>query len=168
MIWFDYVALGVLAYFVIRGFLSGFAKTIASFVGMIVAFLYAGWLSIKIAPFIGNLTTHNPKVLPLLSYIISFVLIYLSFVLAGFLIVALLGRLNLSLADRILGSLLGFIKACFFITFFFLVLVIPYPPSQDHLKKAVTYPIVEKTLTYTLPLLPSSWKNFLKARGIQV
>lgn len=168
MIWFDYLALGILAYFGIKGFLSGFVRTIASFIGIIVAFLYAGWLSIKIAPFIGDLTTHNPKVLPILSYVISFILIYFTFIITGFLVVSLLGKLNLSLADRILGGMLGFIKGCFFITFFFLVLVIPYPAAQNQLKKALTYPLVEKTFHLTSPLLPDSWKSFLKSRGISI
>ncbi|MDK2861946.1 MAG: rane protein required for colicin production [Thermodesulfobacterium sp.] len=166
MIWFDYVALAILSYFTIRGFLSGFVKTIASLLGMVVAFLYSGWLSIKIAPFVGSITTSNPKVLPVLSFILSFTMIYLSFVLAGFLLTIFLGKLHLTLADRILGSLLGLIKASLFITFIYLLLVIPYPASKNILKTALTYPIVEKTLKISSPFIPESWKTFLKKRKV--
>ncbi|QER41437.1 CvpA family protein [Thermodesulfobacterium sp. TA1] len=166
MIWFDYFALAILSYFTIRGFLSGFVRTIASLLGMVVAFLYSGWFSIKIAPFVGSLTTTNPKVLPVLSFILAFAMIYFSFVLGGFLLVTLLGKMHLTLADRILGGLLGLVKASLFITFFYLVLIIPYPASKNTLRTALTYPIVEKTINISSPLIPKSWKSFLKERGL--
>lgn len=168
MIWFDYFALGFLAYFIIRGFLSGFVKVIFSFIGMIVAFLYTGWLSIKISPFLGTITTTHPKVLLILSYISAFILIYLSFVITGFIIVNLLGKFNLTAADYILGGVLGFIKGILFITIFYLALVIPYPPSQKVLNKALTYPLIKYSLKFSYKFSPKSWKDFLNERNVKI
>ncbi|PMP66838.1 MAG: hypothetical protein C0190_04545 [Thermodesulfobacterium geofontis] len=168
MIWFDYFALGFLAYFVIRGFLSGFIRVIFSFVGMIVAFLYSGWLSLKISPYVGALITTHPKVLPVLSYIIAFLLIYFSFVLIGFIILSILGKFSLTAADYILGALLGFIKGIFFITIFYMILVIPYPASQKVLNKALVYPLIKYNLKFSSKFLPESWKVFLKERNIEI
>lgn len=168
MIWFDYFALAFLAYFVIRGFLSGFVRVIFSFVGMIVAFLYSGWLSLKISPYVGALTTIHPKVLPVLSYIVAFLLIYFSFVLIGFIILSLLGKFNLTAADYILGAILGFIKGLLFITIFYIVLIIPYPPSQKVLNKALVYPLIKYNLKFSSKFLPESWKIFLKERNIEI
>lgn len=166
MIWFDYFALGFLAYFVIRGFLSGFVKVIFSFIGMIVAFLYSGWLSLKIAPFVGNLITNHPKILPVLSFIIAFLLIYLTFVIIGLIVLSILGKLKLTLADYILGALLGFIKGSLFITIFYMILVLPHPSSQNTLNKAFIYPLIQYNLKLSCKFLPESWKNFLKERNI--
>ncbi|HEA83852.1 MAG: CvpA family protein [Thermodesulfobacterium sp.] len=168
MIWFDYLALGFLAYFVIRGFLSGFVRVVFSFAGMIVAFLYSGWLSLKISPYIENFITNHPKILPVLSYIIAFLLIYLSFVIAGFIILSILGKLNLTVADYILGAFLGFIKGVLFITIFYIALVLPYPASQKILNKAMVYPLVKYSLKFSSQFLPESWKVFLKKRNIEI
>jgi len=168
MIWFDYFALGFLTYFVIRGFLSGFVRVIFSFLGMIIAFLYSGWLSLKISPFVGTLVTSNPKVLPVLSFIISFLLIYFSFVITGFIILSILGKFHLTVADYILGALLGFIKGALFITIFYIALVLPYPPSQQTLNKALVYPVIKYNLKFSSKIMPQSWKIFLKNRGIEI
>jgi membrane protein required for colicin V production len=168
MIWFDYLALGIIAYFVIRGFLSGFIKTICSFIGMIVAFLYSGWLSIKITPYVAKFLTNNPKILPILSFIFAFILIYLSFILLGFILVTILGKMHLSIADYFLGGILGFIKASLFITLLYLLLIIPYPPFQKTLNKALTYPIIRYTLKISSDFLPQKWKNFLKEKGVKL
>ena len=168
MIWFDYLALGFLAYFVIRGFFSGFVKVVFSFIGMIVAFFYSGWLSIKISPYIGDFITTHPKILPVLSYIIAFLLIYLSFIIVGFIILSILGTLDLTIADYILGAFLGFIKGVLFITIFYIALVIPYPPSQQILNKALTYPVIKYTLKFSSKFLPENWKTFLEKRKIKI
>ncbi len=168
MTWFDYIALGFLAYFVIRGFLSGFVRVVFSFAGMIAGFLYSGWLSIKLSPFIESLTTSHPKILPVLSYIIAFLLIYLSFVIIGFIILKILGKLNLTIADYILGALLGFIKGSLFITILYIAFVLPYPPAQKVLNKSFVYPLIKYNLKLSYKLFPKSWKNFLKQRNIQI
>jgi membrane protein required for colicin V production len=168
MTWFDYFALGFLAYFVIRGFLSGFVRVVFSFAGMIVAFLYSGWLSLKISPFLETLITSHPKILPVLSYIVAFLLIYLSFVITGFIIVSLLGKLNLTAADYILGAILGFIKGMLFITIFYIAIVLPYPPSQNILNKSFIYPLIKYNLKFSSKFLPQSWKTFLKQRNIKI
>ncbi len=168
MIWFDYFALGFLAYFIIRGFLSGFVKVVFSFIGMVIAFLYTGWLSIKISPFLGTITTTHPKVLSILSYIIAFILIYLSFIIMGFIIINLLGKFNLTAADYILGAFLGFIKGLLFITIFYLALVIPFPSSQKVLNKALTYSLIKYSLKISYKFSPKSWKEFLNKRDIKI
>lgn len=161
--WFDYLALGVFFYFIIRGLLSGFVKTITSLLGIIIAFLYAGTLSIKLTPFFQSLTSH-PTLVLVLSYFFSFFLIYCSLVVIGWLIICLLKNLHLTLADRILGAFLGIFKACIFITFLYLLFVIPYPPSKENLKKSFCYPIVRQTLIYSWKFTPQSWKDFLNQR----
>lgn len=161
--WFDYIVLVVFLYFVIRGLCAGFIKTLASLIGIIVAFLYSGSLSIKLSPLLKILTSH-PILLTILSYLVSFFLIYWSLVVIGWLIICLLKNLHLTLADRILGSFLGLIKACIFISFLYLLFVIPYPSSKEALKKSFSYPIIHYTLNFSWQFIPQSWKDFLNQR----
>ncbi len=161
MIWFDYLALGLLTYFVIRGFLSGFLKNLFSLIGMILAFLYSGWLSLKIKPWLSKFIYH-PKGQLIIGFILAFLLIYLTFLLMGLVIVSFLKLLHLSLGDRILGAFFGFIKGALFISFFYFLIIIPFPSAKQSLEKALSYPIVSITTKILLPLMPESWIDFIK------
>ncbi|MEZ0343402.1 MAG: CvpA family protein [Caldimicrobium sp.] len=161
MIWFDYLALGFTAYFVIRGFLTGIIKNVFSLVGMIVAFLYSGWLALRLKPFVGHIISH-PKVAFFMSYLLGFVLIYLTFVLAGFLFYLLIKSMDMSIGDRILGGLFGFLKGALFTTFLFYLIVIPFPTEKPTLEKAKSYPIVSTTTKILIRLIPQSWLEFIK------
>jgi len=161
MTWFDYLGLGFLIYFVIRGFLSGFIKNLFSLVGMLFAFLYSGWLSLKLKPYVSHFVSH-PKAQIFLSFLLAFLIIYFTFVLFGFIILLAIKTLTLGLGDRLLGALFGFIKGALFITFLYYLIVIPFPGEKAHLEKALTYPIVEKTSQIFLRFVPESWLEFIK------
>lgn len=161
MVWFDYLALGFTAYFVIRGFFTGFIKNVFSFVGMIVAFIYSGWLSLRLKPFVEHSIGH-PKVAFFMSYLLGFVLIYLVFILAGFLIYFLIKSMDMSIGDRILGGLFGFLKGALFTTFLFYLIVISFPTEKPNLERAKSYPIVSATTKFLIHFIPQSWLEFIK------
>ncbi|BAU23953.1 colicin V production protein [Caldimicrobium thiodismutans] len=161
MIWFDFLALGFIAYFVIRGLLSGFIKNFFSLVGMLVAFLYSGWLSLKLKPYIAHFINH-PKGQLLISFLLAFLLIYITFLLLGFVIVLALKTMHISLGDRILGALFGFIKGALFTTFLYFLIVIPFPPARESLDRALTYPVVNTTTKVLVRFIPQSWIEFIK------
>jgi len=161
MIWFDFLALGFIVYYLVRGFLSGFIKNLFSFVGMIVAFLYSGWLSLKLKPYVAYLLSH-PTAQILISFLAAFLILYFTFVLFGFLVHFMIKTLDLSLGDRILGALLGFLKGALFATFLYYLIVIPFPASTSQLEKAMTYPIVSTTSHILGRFIPQSWVDFIK------
>lgn len=161
MIWFDYLALGFIAYFVIRGLLSGFIRNFFSLVGMLVAFLYSGWLSLKLKPYLAHFI-HHPKGLILLSFLLAFGLIYVTFVLLGFMVVLLLKTMHISLGDRILGALFGLLKGALFTTFLYFLIIIPFPSARESLDHALTYPVVSTTTKVLARFIPQSWLEFIK------
>jgi membrane protein required for colicin V production len=161
MIWFDYLALGFIAYFVIKGLLSGFIRNLFSLVGMLVAFLYSGWLALKIKPYLAHFI-HHPKGQILLSFLLAFGLIYVTFVLLGFMVVLLMKTLHISLGDRILGALFGLIKGALFTTFLYFLIIIPFPPARESLDRSLTYPVVSTTTKVLGRFIPQSWLEFIK------
>mgnify|MGYP001772653950 CR=1 FL=1 len=161
MIWFDYLALGFTAYFVIRGFLTGLLRNLFSLAGMLAGFIYSGWLSLKLKPLVDKFITH-PKVAFFMSYLLAFLLIYLTFVLAGFLLYTLIKAISMGLGDRILGALFGLIKGALFTTFLFYLIVIPFPTEKPILEKSKSFFIVSTTTKLLLPLIPESWLEFIK------
>lgn len=161
MIWFDYIALGFTAYFIIRGFLTGLVKNVFSLVGMIFGFLYSGWMALKLKPYVGHIITH-PKVAFFVSYLLAFLLIYFTFVLLGFLLYLAIKSMDMSIGDRILGGLFGFLKGALFTTFLFYLIVVPFPTEKQTLERSKSYPIVSATTKILISLMPKSWVEFIK------
>ncbi len=153
MTWFDYIAIPILVYFIIRGLLSGFVRTVFSLAGVVAAFLLAGRISQKILPFLAKVI-HHPKVLPVASLVFAFAGVYIAFVFVGWVVAKLLKILKLSFADRFLGGLLGIIKGIIFITFLYLLITLPYPLAKFKLRQSITYPLVEWTLKIGSKIIP--------------
>jgi len=163
MTWFDVFALGILVYFIIRGFLSGFTKTLFSLIGMIVAYFYSGTISLKITPVIYELLhLKNPKTLSIIGFIVAFVLIYITFVVIGFFISALSKSICLGSIDRLAGALFGFIKGTIFITFVYLVVILAAPSQKNTLTRSLCYPLVKQSLKLSAGMLSNKWKDFIK------
>lgn len=160
MIWFDYLSLGFIIYFALRGFLSGFVRTFFSFLGMFLAFLYSGWFSLKIKPLVAFFL-HHPKGQILISFLLAFLLIYLTFLLMGYLCVLFLKIMHLTLGDRLIGALLGLTKGALFTTLLYFLIIIPYPPAKSSLDSALTYPIVFHTTNILKRFIPDSWKEYV-------
>ncbi len=161
MTWFDFVSFFVLFYFVIRGFFRGLLRALFPLVGMVVAFLYSGWFALKLQGLVAKFVSH-PKAQIFLSLLLAFFLIYFTFVLTGFLLFAMLKSLNLSLADRVLGSLLGFVKGTLLITFLYLLFLLTMPQQKATFERSLTYPLVSKTLNLTKGLLPKDFMDFIQ------
>lgn len=161
MTWFDYIVGIFFAYFVVRGFLSGFLRGFFSLIGMLVAFLYSGWFSLKIKPYIAYFIQH-PKGQIFISFLLAFLIIYLTFVAFGYLVLLLLKSMNLSLGDRILGMIFGLMKGALFATFLYFLIVVPYPPAKKTLDQSLCYPVVEHTTKLLLRFIPQSWIEFIQ------
>lgn len=161
MIWFDYLAFGFIAYFVIRGIFSGFLRTFFSLVGMLLAFLYSGWFSLKLKPYVAHFINH-PKGQILISFLLAFILIYVTFVLMGYLVLLFMKKMHLTFADRVLGGLFGLVKGALFTTFFYFLIVVPFPPARESLDKALVYPVVDTTTKVLQRFIPKSWIEFIQ------
>ncbi len=163
MTWFDYFALGIFIYFVIRGFFSGFMKTFFSLMGMVVAYFYSGILSLKIMPVIkGIVPLKDPKMLSVIGFVIAFILIYLTFVVVGFFISAILKKLHLGSIDQLAGALFGFVKALLFVTFVYLAIVLAIPSQKDVLTRSLCYPLIKQSLKISTRFVSDAWKNFIE------
>lgn len=161
MTWFDFINLSVLIYFVIRGFFRGFLRSLFPLVGMVVAFLYSGWFALKLQGFVAKVVYH-PKAQFFFSLLLAFFIIYFTFVLAGFFLFAMLKSLNLSVADRILGALLGFVKGTLLITFLYLLFLISMPQEKATFERSSTYPLVSRTLNTLKSFLPKDFVVFIQ------
>lgn len=95
------------------------------------------------------------------SYFLAFLLIFLSFVLLGYVVLLFLKVMHLTFGDRLLGALLGLIKGALFTTFLYFLIIIPFPSAKSSLDGSLTYPVVFYTTQILKKFIPQSWKEFM-------
>ena len=139
----DIIISSIILYFTITGFRHGFIYEISKIVSMIGGFVFAHKFYLDIMPF-GEPYIQNDNVLLIISYLSIFVIVVITInLIANFLTkffdILLLGWLN-----RLIGSLLGFIKGILIICVIILVLQIIPNPMRDKLERdSVLYQICD-------------------------
>jgi membrane protein required for colicin V production len=127
----DFVILGVIAFFVIKGIFKGFFREISSLAGIIFGFLvgnhYYPQMSVFLKPYIPL-----EKSLPLVGFIVLFFLVFIFFSLLGILLHHLFKRLLIGWFDRSLGTFFALIKAVI-VCYLLIVLLTFFMPSSSPL-----------------------------------
>jgi len=158
----DYIILGLIAFFVIKGIFRGFFREISSLAGIIFGILISNHYHLQIANF---LRAYIPleKSLPIISFITLFVVVVVVFNLFGILLHYLFKKLLVSWLDRGLGIGLALIKGIIF-SYLLIVLLTFFIPSKSPLiTKSTTARMV--TVTYQSmsrlisPDLYEAWKK---------
>ena len=123
----DFIILGVIAFFVIKGIFRGFFREISSLAGIIFGFLVGNHhypqMSMLLKPYIPFENS-----LPLVSFIILFFLVFIFFNLLGILLHHLFKRLFIGWFDRGLGTLFALIKGVI-VSYLLIVLLTFFVPS---------------------------------------
>ncbi len=156
--WFDLVALAVIAWFVIRTAWIGFFRGLSSLIGLILSFVLAG----RIVPYIEDVLRPWFKSytwFPAASWLLAFVLIFLSVFILAELFTRLFEAARLSFFNRLLGAFLGFIKACILLSAIFFFLVTFYPQSQTLMARSQVAPFILQTTRLLIEMVPSKWKH---------
>jgi len=158
----DYIILGLIAFFVVKGIFKGFFREISSLAGIIfgiwIGNQYHHQMAALLKPYIPL-----EKSLPLISIIILFISVVILFNLFGILFHHLFKRLFIGWFDRGLGVVFALIKGII-ISYLLIVLLTFFIPSKSPLiTKSTTARMV--TVTYQSmsrfisPDLYKTWKK---------
>ncbi len=158
----DFIILGLIAFFLIKGIFRGFFREIASLAGIIVGLVIGNHYHPQMATY---LRAYIPleKALPLISFIIVFILVVIGFHLLGFLLHSLFKRLLIGWFDRALGISFALIKGIV-LSYLLIVLLTFFMPSTSPLiaksKSArlviITYQSMARLIS---PDLYQAWKK---------
>lgn len=156
----DWFILLILTGGLIRGFVVGAVRQVASIAGLIVAF----FLSVQFMHPIGTLIVSSlglsEAVAPIAGFVVIFVGIQLLFLALSRLLERVLETLSLSLLNRAAGGALGGFKAALLLSVLFLVLGGMDVPEKQTRERSVLYGPVAKALPKTLnaasPYLPAA------------
>lgn len=156
----DWFILVVLAGGLIRGFMVGAVRQVASLIGLVVAFFLSVQLMHPVGALIVSSLGLSEAVGPIAGFIVLFVGVQLLFLALSRLLERVLETLSLSLVNRAAGGALGGFKAALLLSVLFLVLSGMEMPSEKVRDRSVLYSPVAKALPETLdaasPYLPAA------------
>lgn len=159
----DYIILGLLIFFGVKGILRGFFKELSSLTGII----FGIWIGSHYYPQMSNmLKTYIPlekSFLSFISFLLLFILVVFLFNLGGMLLHHLFKKLLISWLDRGLGLCFALIKGII-ISYFVIVVFIFFIPSKSPLitnstaahMVIVTYQSMSRLIS---PDLYKTWKK---------
>ena len=158
----DFIILGLITFFIIKGIFRGFFREISSLAGIIFGLLISNHYHPQMANFLKAYIPFE-KSLPLISFIILFILVVIFFNLSGILLHHLFKKLLIGWLDRGLGIGLALIKGII-ISYLLIVLLTFFMPSKNPLiaKSAaariviVTYQSMSRLIS---PDLYKTWKK---------
>jgi len=158
----DYIILGLMAFFVVKGIFRGFFREISSLAGII----FGIWIGNHYYPQMANLLkAYIPleKSLSLISFLLLFIVVVISFNLSGILLHHLFKKLLIAWLDRGLGFVLALIKGII-ISYLLIVLLIFFIPSKSPLiAKSTTARMVIATYQSMSRLIsPDLYKTWKK------
>lgn len=156
----DWFILIVLAAGLVRGFVVGAVRQVASLVGLVVAVvLSVQWMHPVGALVVSSLGL-SEAVGPVAGFVVIFLGVQVLFFGVSRLVEGLLETLSLTVLNRAAGGALGGFKAALLLSVLFLVLSGLEMPSEDVRRDSVLYTPVAKALPETLeaasPYLPAA------------
>jgi len=167
----DLIILGLMTFFLIKGIFRGFFREVSSLAGVIFGFLVGNHYY---RPMANLLTDHIPfeKFLPLISFIVLFIVVLIVFNLFGLLLHHLFKRLFIGWFDRGFGVAFALTKGII-ISYLLIVLLIMFVPSTNPLiAKSKTAPLVklsfESMRSLISPDLYKTWKRRISKESEKV
>lgn len=134
---FDIIALSVLGLTVAMGFWKGLAAQVFGLAGLVVGYV----LSVR---FYRDAAGLLPDINPGTAKIAGFLVIFISCIIAAFILGRLLGKLlkiaGLGWANRLMGGMLGLVKGALVVVVILVVVVAFLPDDNRMLKESVTMP----------------------------
>lgn len=138
----DYIILGLITFFVIKGIFKGFFREISSLAGIVFGILignhYYPQMVYLLKPYIPL-----EKALPLMSFFILFIAVVIVFNLSGILLHHLFKKLLIAWLDRSLGFCLALMKGIIISYLLILLLAIYVPSTNPLLAESRAAPLVK-------------------------
>ncbi len=155
--WLDIVLGLIFVIVIIRGFFSGFSRTVSGLIGAIAGF----WVAANYYTFVSQQLAFLIKTemwRGLAAFFLLFLVVYLAFAIAGILVRGFFQALHLSFVDRVLGGLFGFLKALAISAVIVFILTLTLPPKSPLLRTSYLYPRVSEMARMMTDFIPENLK----------
>ncbi len=156
--WLDICVILILVIVMGRGLWTGFSMAVSTFFGVILGFWVAAqqfpFVSMKLSPFI-----HDDVWRSLISFTLLFLVVYLTFLIAGIVLRGFFRVIKLGWIDRLLGGIVGFAKGLIFTGVIIFVMTLVLPENSPVLRKSVLYPRMSRIAQTLNNLAPDNLKG---------
>ncbi|MEN6476319.1 MAG: CvpA family protein [Syntrophaceae bacterium] len=157
----DIIIIIVFALCIIRGIFQGLLQGISSLAALLVGLFLAKRYYLATTAFL--IKIHIPDANGIVGYLVVFLIFFVGIKLIFFLLAKLTKTAGLSILDRALGSLLGFIKGGLYILILVVILQAVMPPGSAILTHSKILPHYRKVIVKVHALVPSDL-NFRPAK----
>lgn len=158
----DFIILGLITFFVIKGFFKGFFREISSLIGIIFGLLIANQYYTTMTAFIKSYIQLE-KYLPLISFILLFISVLIFFTMLGVFLQFIFKKMFIGWLDRSLGIGLALVKGIIVAYILIVVLTFFMPSKSPLITQSKTAHMV--TVTYQSmvrlisPVLYREWRK---------
>jgi membrane protein required for colicin V production len=140
---YDFVIIGILLLFTIRGFWVGFLCQITTLVALLLGYIIAGQYHDKLFPFLRGVT-ENPHAVFWISYVILFAITYVVIMLIGRVLAKVVEMTIAGWFDKLLGGALGLVKAVILVVILNMVLSGVLSPEHTMLRNCFFSPYLKQ------------------------
>jgi len=153
----DIILLIPIAWFTFKGFTKGFIIELASLVALVLGIYMAYFFSNYTADFLLNSLNFTSKYIQPVSFILTFVIVVVLIFILAKLLEAVIKTASLSIFNKILGAVFGFLKIA--IICGFCLFQLSYLDADNKLislntkEKSFTYKPLIKLSLYVIPLM---------------
>lgn len=152
MSFFDIIALGVIAIFIITSLMNGLLAEVLSFARWIIAFIVGRLCATPLAEtFLTSI--QPPQAAYAVAFIIIFILVFILMRLLQNLFSTALKALGLSALNRILGGVFGAAKGVILVTIIVAACAYTDLPKKDDWQNAVSAPFFEQLASLAIPYI---------------
>ena len=102
--WFDLIILIIIIVSLIKGYISGLVKQMASLAGIVVCAIFSGQVAAFLSPYIIEISDAPGYMVKPLSYVLAFIVIMVVFVFLGKLIEGVLKTIKINILNKFAGS----------------------------------------------------------------
>jgi membrane protein required for colicin V production len=146
----DWFILVILLGGLIRGYMVGAVRQIASIIGIVAALLFSVEFMESVGTLIVSSIGLSESLIPLTGFTVLFLGVYVLFLALSRLFEQVLDSLSLSVVNQITGSAVGGIKAALLLSLLFLVLAGIELPERDTRDESTFYQPVVRLLPRTI------------------
>jgi membrane protein required for colicin V production len=161
MTWFDYAVLGVIGLSMLVGVIRGFVRETLSLVGWIAAAVLASMFAGQVAEWLPA-SVNSPAVRVAMAFVIVFLAVILLAAVAGWMLSNLIKAAGLGLADRVLGSMFGFVRGMLIVLVCVMLCGLTKVPKEDFWRQAALSGPLETAVIAAKPWLPQELAKRVK------
>lgn len=141
--YFDYVVAAILLFFLIRGAWIGFFRQLAAFFALVGSYFLAGHYADRILP-VTERFVHNPRLTFLVSFVLIFIAAALVFTLIGRILHRFMQIILLGWFNRLAGMAVGAVKAAVLASLLYMLLASSLSATNDLLRKSISAPYLKQ------------------------